>query len=795
MYKLYVIISFCIFCAVSAQDITTHCDRQEKCNDCISQPGCVWCDKPNINIHCKLESTIRKSTWCIGYNITNPKRSVTVEKNDKLNSGRDGKAVQITPQVIKIRTRRGEETTITFQYAKAANYPIDLYYVMDLSASMKKHKKRLAELGEQLAEVMKNITSNFRLGFGSFVDKTRMPFTNTAPKNFASPCTGCVPTYSYKNHLSLTEDYKQFAMRVAEATVSGNMDAPEGGFDALMQAIVCKKQIGWRENATHLIVYSSDAEFHVAGDGKLAGVIEPNDGTCHMVNDEYIGALDFDYPSVSQLNQVAKENNVNIIFAVEGRFYGAYQSLQQNFENSGVGVLDSQSSNVVKLVIDNYKKIAAAVRIADNATSSIEIKYKSTCKNSIGNGCLNLKLDEIVNFTAIVKPLECLPGSNIHKIQIKPEGVNEALIVEVEVVCSCDCGNLTSSLKCNIHGDEVCGVCECHQGYFGRTCECDAETATTTDDLNCRKDPKLPEICSGFGSCKCGKCVCDERPGDQMIYGKFCECDNFSCERINGEVCNGPDHGKCSCGNCTCLPGWKGNACNCRDTTATCMGPTSNGKICSGHGNCICGECQCIADENKYSGRYCEECASCPGKWCEELQECVECQAYQTGFDKETCLGNCTEFKTILTEVIDVDVNDENTKICTVIDSVGCTITFTYSFLDEQRVKVSALKKKVDCPVPIDPLGKIIIIERRKNVAAYLYFFVYFEVYIFIVIGSIVLGGLILLVIWKIVTHIHDGREYARFLSDAQESKWNREENPIFRPAESTFQNPAFKSS
>lgn len=61
----------------------------------------------------------------------------------------------------------------------------------------------------------------------------------------------------------------------------------------------------------------------------------------------------------------------------------------------------------------------------------------------------------------------------------------------------------------------------------------------------------------------------------------------------------------------------------------------------------------------------------------------------------------------MLTEVIEVDANDENTKICTVIDSVGCTITFTYAFLHEQTVKVSALKKKVDCPVPIDPLGKV----------------------------------------------------------------------------------------
>lgn len=53
------------------------------------------------------------------------------------------------------------------------------------------------------------------------------------------------------------------------AKVSGNLDGPEGGFDAIMQAIVCKEQIGWRERARRLLVFSTDAGFHHAGDGKV----------------------------------------------------------------------------------------------------------------------------------------------------------------------------------------------------------------------------------------------------------------------------------------------------------------------------------------------------------------------------------------------------------------------------------------------------------------------------------------------------------------------------------------------
>ena len=56
--------------------------------------------------------------------------------------------------------------------------------------------------------------------------------------------------------------------------MSGNLDAPEGGFDAIMQAIVCKDRIGWRDKARKLLVFSTDAGFHYAGDGKLGGIVK-----------------------------------------------------------------------------------------------------------------------------------------------------------------------------------------------------------------------------------------------------------------------------------------------------------------------------------------------------------------------------------------------------------------------------------------------------------------------------------------------------------------------------------------
>lgn len=57
---------------------------------------------------------------------------------------------------------------------------------MDLSSSMKDDKTKLSELGSNLAMSMNNITSNFRLGFGSFVDKVAMPYVSMTPKELVS---------------------------------------------------------------------------------------------------------------------------------------------------------------------------------------------------------------------------------------------------------------------------------------------------------------------------------------------------------------------------------------------------------------------------------------------------------------------------------------------------------------------------------------------------------------------------------------------------------------------------------
>lgn len=81
------------------------------------------------------------------------------------------------------------------------------------------------------------------LGFGSFVDKTVLPFVNTHPEKLRNPCpnknTKCQPPFAFKHILSLTDNAQQFESEVGKQFISGNLDAPEGGLDAMMQAAVC----------------------------------------------------------------------------------------------------------------------------------------------------------------------------------------------------------------------------------------------------------------------------------------------------------------------------------------------------------------------------------------------------------------------------------------------------------------------------------------------------------------------------------------------------------------------------
>lgn len=77
----------------------------------------------------------------------------------------------------------------TVKVRQVEDYPVDLYYLMDLSYSMNDDLFRLRTLGKGLAEAMNRTTSNLRMGFGAFVDKPLSPYMYISPDEAVrNPC-------------------------------------------------------------------------------------------------------------------------------------------------------------------------------------------------------------------------------------------------------------------------------------------------------------------------------------------------------------------------------------------------------------------------------------------------------------------------------------------------------------------------------------------------------------------------------------------------------------------------------
>ena len=90
-------------------------------------------------------------------------------------------------------------------------------------------------VSQDIISTMQSMTNDFQIGFGSFVDKEVMPYISLVRgKNCQS--SRCREPYSFQHQMNLSQNTWLFKQRVKDATISGNIDNPEGGFDALMQA-------------------------------------------------------------------------------------------------------------------------------------------------------------------------------------------------------------------------------------------------------------------------------------------------------------------------------------------------------------------------------------------------------------------------------------------------------------------------------------------------------------------------------------------------------------------------------
>ncbi|XP_018010341.1 integrin beta-6 [Hyalella azteca] len=702
-------ISFLVFCSlllIDSSKSSSVCNKYETCNKCIEAPTCNWC----------LRDAVPKSA-CLG---PDELHKCTDGKLQELKSGyrSDRKLIPankyvratLTPHSTSVDIRSGDTVEVPLILTMTSEPKVDLYYLMDISSSMRDDLESIKNLASTLGEKIKNHTSDFNVGFGTFVDKDTLPYIDAMVtiRGHHSPtnkhCNGSMGSMTFCNAMALqTSDTATFEAVVGDTHVLANDDSPEGGFDALLQALACKEQIRWRDEAAKILLYSTDAVFHYAGDGKLAGIAAPHDGACHMDREGkvYTEALTLDYPSVYQISRAANASEVHVVFAVVERAKALYDALSKQIELSSTVLIEDDSSNIVDLIIQEILGITTTYHMVATGypEEDMEVTLTAECPKGSGSTCAGLELGDSGDITVSIKLKRCPPPDKPKETMLTIHPKNNAKInatITVNFLCTCQCEEpQASSARCSGRGTLECGTCACEGIFSGANCSCSMDSEQSNE--MCITDSS-GAVCSGRGSCVNGECLCDqfEESGSTHSYcsESLCSESDFSCGPTNDNLCY--NHGDCRCGNCICHPTHTGEFCDCPTATERCD-PSGSGDMCSGRGRCECNECVCDRKDGNFwffgdTCQYCKDCGDfCTGEY--SLMPCMQCEwfnKYKNFKVKETnkeqyCKSRKCQLVTKYNIVTREDINELKDKSsCKATDDTGkCEKEFWYVRLNE----------------------------------------------------------------------------------------------------------------
>ncbi|XP_067913943.1 integrin beta-4 isoform X2 [Heterodontus francisci] len=691
--------------AVCQGDRSNHCilSRAKTCTECMRvNKDCSYCADEKIYFsRCDLQINLQSKCKQIIQMTSSMKINSATKINTRI------KQNQISPQQVSMKLRAGDEKTVDIEVFQPEEAPVDLYFLMDFSNSMKDDLDNLKKLGLKLANVVRNMSSDYTIGFGKFVDKVTVPQTDMRPSRLRQPWPNSDAPFSFKNVIPLTADANEFIQELKKEIISGNVDAPEGGFDAILQVAVCKEHIGWRSQSTHLLVFSTESAFHYESDGSnvLSGILARNDENCHLDRTgTYSEDTSQDYPSIPTLVRLLGKHSIIPIFAVTNYSYSYYEKLREYFPVSDIGLLQEDSSNIIELLRKAFENIRSKMEMQPEQIPKImraKISSLSSTMSQSDSSIFTVTPGEVKKFKLNVKALDyvgenhvCTNRKEDHRgnIIVKPSTFTDALSVDASLLCDqcpCELTAEVNSLKCNYNGDFACGQCLCKGNWRGQFCDCDI--SIEGDITACKNPNDNSQICSSRGECQCGICHCFPSENHlERIDGDYCEYSNLLCPRFAGFTCN--NHGECLKEKCECVEGWTGNSCECPISNDTCIDP--NGGLCNGKGDCICGRCEC---EEKNTDPTCGSMTYLKLLGlCEDTRTCVQCQAWNTGDKKGQNCKKCTNVFKLVEELKSEQLVTEKCEFRDEEDD--CTFYYTVEkLLGGNTTYVEVLKKK-DCP-------------------------------------------------------------------------------------------------
>ncbi len=252
--------------------------------------------------------------------------------------------------------RTGESTTTSITYGiefTGAASVVDVVLLQDLSGSFDGDLPNVrAQFSDLYDSLNDSVDANF--GVASFVDK---PFGGF----------GSSGDYVYNTDLAISDDKTSIQSVLDGLSTLDGGDGPESQIEALLQLAVraSTTEIGFRTGAQRVVVLTTDAVWHVAGE-YTTGTDGANDGDA-VIEDE-------DYPSLAQLKLALEAANMTPIFSVTSNVVANYQSLVTYLGRGSVVELSADSENIADVITDGL----GTIDTIDTATLTITVDGEST---------------------------------------------------------------------------------------------------------------------------------------------------------------------------------------------------------------------------------------------------------------------------------------------------------------------------------------------------------------------------------------------------------------------------------